>query len=312
MQLYRSIDIPKQARNCILAIGNFDGVHLGHQAVIQEAKKRELKENKKLGILTFEPHPKSFFGNNRNNFRLTPYRIKFELIKKLNVDLYFNIRFNNIFSKTSAEKFIMEMLIKKMQISHIITGVDFVFGSKQRGDVNLIKKLAKQTNLFEFHSVEDFKANDIKKLSSSVVRTKLLSGDLQKVSEILGRDWSLKARVIKGESRGQKIGFPTINLNIEKYSSICFGVYAVDVILNLNYKSKKLIFKGIANYGVKPTFPSLKPLLEVNIFDFNDNIYGELVEIRFKSFIRKEKKFDSIESLKKQISEDVNFVKEYF
>lgn len=312
MQLYRSIDIPKQARNCILAIGNFDGVHLGHQAVIQEAKKIALKENKKLGILTFEPHPKSFFGNNRNNFRLTPFRIKFELIKKLNVDLYFNIRFNNIFSKTSAEKFIMEMLIKKMQISHIITGFDFVFGSKQRGDVNLIKKLAKQTNLFEFHSVEDFKANDIKKLSSSVVRTKLLSGDLQKVSEILGRDWSLKARVIKGESRGQKIGFPTINLNIEKYSSICFGVYAVDVILNLNYKSKKLIFKGIANYGVKPTFPSLKPLLEVNIFDFNDNIYGELVEIRFKSFIRKEKKFDSIESLKKQISEDVNFVKEYF
>lgn len=312
MQLYRSIDIPKQARNCILAIGNFDGVHLGHQAVIQEAKKIALKENKKLGILTFEPHPKSFFGNNKNNFRLTPFRIKFELIKKLNVDLYFNIRFNNSFSKTSAEKFIMEMLVKKMQISHIITGFDFVFGSKQSGDVNLIKKLAKQTNLFEFHSVEDFKANDIKKLSSSVVRTKLLSGDLQKVSEILGRDWSLKARVIKGESRGQKIGFPTINLNIEKYSNICFGVYAVDVILNLNYKSKKLIFKGIANYGVKPTFHSLKPLLEVNIFDFNDNIYGELVEIRFKSFIRKEKKFDSIESLKKQISEDVNFVKEYF
>ena len=312
MQLYRTIDIPKQAKNCILAIGNFDGIHRGHQAVIQEAKSIALKENKKLGILTFEPHPQSFFENNRNNFRLTPFRIKFELIKKLNVDFYFNIRFNNNFSKTSAEKFIMEMLVKKMRISHIITGFDFVFGSKKSGNVNLIKKLAKQTNLFEFHSVEEFKAKDLKKLSSSVVRTKLLSGDLQKVSEILGRDWSLKARVIKGESRGQKIGFPTINLNIEKYSSICFGVYAVDVILNLNNKSKKLIFKGIANYGVKPTFSSLKPLLEVNIFEFNDNIYGELVEIRFKSFIRKEKKFDSIESLKKQISEDVNFVKEYF
>ena len=310
MQLFRTVNIPKEARNCVLAIGNFDGVHLGHQAVIRDAKVIALKKNKKLGILTFEPHPKSFFKDNKNNFRLTPFRTKFELIKQLDVDFYFNVRFNNVFSKTSAEKFVMEMLVKKMQISHIITGFDFVFGNKKSGNINLIKKLSKQTNLFECSNVKEFKTNDSKKFSSSVARTQLLSGNLQKVKEILGRNWSLKARVIRGESRGKKIGFPTANFNIERYSNICCGVYAVDIIFDKRFS--KINFKGIANYGIKPTFSSLRPLLEVNIFDFNDNIYGELVEIKFKSFVRKERKFDSLESLKKQISKDINFVKEYF
>ena len=169
--------------------------------------------------------------------------------------------------------------------------------------------MAKKSKLFNYISIEDSIQKKGKKYSSSEIRRYLLEGKVEEVKEILGRFWNISGRVIRGEKLARKIGFPTANIDITNYSKLCFGVYIVDIKL-LNKPTR--IFKGIANYGIKPTFKNNSPLLEVNIFDFNSEIYGENIEITFKSFIRNEKKFKNIEYLQKQIKRDVDISKEYF
>ena len=313
MLLLRNSFRNKQIFDSVVVIGNFDGVHLGHREVIMQAKKIAEEKKKKLGLITFEPHPKCFFTKKRNGFRLTPFRTKFELVRELKVNYYFNFKFDKYLSKITAEDFVYEYLIKKMKVSHIVTGKDFVFGTKQKGNIYLLKKISEQSNKISCSTVNDKILSNNIKFSSSIIRKNLEIGNLKTVFNLLGRSWCVKARVIKGESRGKTIGFPTANFDITEYSNLCYGVYAVSVKI---YKQKyiKYVFNGIANYGVKPTFFSLKPTLEVNIFDFNELIYGELVEITFKYFIRKEKKFDNIIDLQKQIKFDIvqarNFLKD--
>lgn len=301
----------KEIFDSVVVIGNFDGVHLGHRKVIIQAKKIAEKKKKKLGLVTFEPHPKCFFTRKKNGFRLTPFRTKFELIRELKVNYYFNFKFDKCFSKISAEDFVHEYLIKKMRVSHIVTGKDFVFGTQQKGNINLLKKISENSSKINYSTVDDKVLFNKIKISSSMIRKNLETGNLKAVLNLLGRSWSVKSRVIEGESRGKKIGFPTANFDIKEYSNLCHGVYAVRVRI---YKQKyvKNTFNGIANYGVKPTFFSLKPTLEVNIFNFNEPIYGELVEITFKYFIRKEKKFDNIIDLQKQINSDISQAKNFF
>ena len=241
------------------------------------------------------------------------YAIQAELIRELKVNYYFNFKFDKYFSKISAEDFVHEYLIKKMRVSHIVTGKDFVFGTQQKGNINLLKKISENSSKINYSTVDDKVLFNKIKISSSMIRKNLETGNLKTVLNLLGRSWSVKSRVIEGESRGKKIGFPTANFDIKEYSNLCYGVYAVRVRI-YNQKYVKNVFNGIANYGIKPTFFSLKPTLEVNIFDFNELIYGELVEITFKYFIRKEKKFDNIIDLQKQIKSDIvqarNFLKD--
>lgn len=307
MTLLRRNNLNKDLNNSVVAIGNFDGIHLGHQKVINLAKKIAKKEKKSLSIITFEPHPKCFFAKRKKNFRITPFRKKFELVKTLNVDFYINLKFDRDFSEVSAKNFIEDYLISKLKVSHVITGFDFIFGKKRVGNTELLNDYASKTNLFKFTCVEEEKLEGRQIISSSEVRKFLKDANLKKVKEILGRDWSIKARVIKGMQRGRKIGFPTANLNLESYCKLCYGVYKVKISIKKNNFNS--IYDGIANYGIKPTFNEVDPILEVNIFGFHEEIYGNLIEVSFISFIRGEKKFDNINELKVQIEKDINVCK---
>jgi len=309
MELISLNQIPKEALHSIVAIGNFDGVHLGHKRVINRAREISETQKKKLSIITFEPHPKCFFKKEFKNFRITPFRKKFEEIKKLRVDYYFNFKFSQKFSEISAEEFIEDILIKKMKVSYLITGFDFVFGHKQSGTIELLNKYSIKSNGFSFISVDEFKKQNVRKVSSSEIRTFLKKGNLSEAKQILGRDWSIISRVVRGKGIGKSLGFPTANLFINNYSELKYGVYAVEI----HFKSYlNNCFFGIANYGIKPTFSKSEPILEIHIFDFDKNIYSELIEVTFKFFIREERQFENIEQLKSQISNDILNCKRYF
>ena len=309
MELVGLNQIPKKALHSIVAIGNFDGVHLGHRRVINKAKEISKCQKKKLSIITFEPHPKCFFKKEFKHFRITPFRKKFEEIKNLGVDYYFNFKFTQNFSNIPAEQFIEDILVKKMKVCCLITGFDFVFGHKQSGTVELLNKYSLKSKKFSFISVNEFKKQNVKNISSSEIRAFLKKGDLFKAKQILGRDWSIIARVAKGKGIGKELGFPTANLLIKNYCELKYGVYAVKIHFKNNLDN---YFFGIANYGIKPTFSKSEPILEIHFFDFNKNIYSELIEVTFKFFIREERKFENVEQLKSQISSDILTCKKYF
>ncbi len=228
MKIFRSFNIPEIFFDSVIAIGNFDGVHLGHQEVINEATKISRKKNKKVGVLTFEPHPKCFFKKKFNFFRLTPFRSKFELLSEMNIDFMINIKFNSNFVKISAEQFIKKYLIQTLKINHVVTGFDFVFGNKQKGDVKLMRRFSKKTNEFDFTEIPELKKSS-SEISSSQIRSFLRNGKLEKASKILSRNWSVVSRVIKGERKARGLGFKTANLKINAFCSLSKGVYMVEV-----------------------------------------------------------------------------------
>ncbi|MBD74858.1 MAG: riboflavin biosynthesis protein RibF [Rickettsiales bacterium] len=308
MKLIRNLNIPEEAKKSVVAIGNFDGLHKGHVSVIELAKSIATKNGRRTGILTFEPHPKSFFLKKSNYFRLTPFRKKYELMKELSIDYYFNIKFNKVFSKISAEEFVLKILVGVFSVAHIVTGQDFVFGTDQKGNKELLRKISTETNSFDYTTVKEIENNKNEKISSSIVRKKIRNGNVSDLREYLNRDWTIKSRVVKGAQKGILLGFPTANFRTNNFCDMKYGVYAVKI--NIFSSQFKETLNGIANYGIRPTFSGGNPILEVNIFDFNQLIYGELVEITFKSFIRNEKKFKNETQLKNQISADVQIAKE--
>ena len=306
MKVFRSFSIPKKFNDSVIAIGNFDGLHLGHQEVINEAQKISLKFKKKVGVMTFEPHPKSFFQKKYEFFRLTPFRMKYELLKKKKLDFMLNIKFDKNFMSISPLDFIEKILLEDLKASHIVTGFDFVFGNKQTGNVDVLRNFCKSSKKLEFTEIKEKKI-DGSEVSSSLIRELLRKGEIEKANQILSRKWTVVERVLSGEKKARKIGFKTANMRLNSYCDICFGVYKVLIELPEEISKKK--FFGIANYGVKPTFMKKNPLLEVHIFDFNKEIYGKKIKVSFLKFVRKEKKFESVEKLKDQIIKDIKLVK---
>ncbi len=306
MQIFRSFKVSKDYMNSTIAIGNFDGVHKGHQAVINEAKKIAKKNKTKIGVLTFEPHPKCYFRKKYEFFRLTPLRDKMEILKLANIDFVVNIKFNEKFLKKTASEFIKNHLVRDLSVKAVVTGFDFVFGNKKEGNVKYLNEYVNKTNNFQFFVVSEVKNKSNLEVSSSNIRKFLRSGDIDYANQLLTREWTVSGIVIKGEKKARELGFRTANIKMNDYCDLRKGVYLVS--LNLADNLKKKLF-GIANYGVKPTFNTTQPLLEVHIFKFKDNIYGKRIKIIFHKFIRVEKKFESIKKLKDQISKDINLVK---
>ncbi|MAI29991.1 MAG: riboflavin biosynthesis protein RibF [Rickettsiales bacterium] len=306
MKVFRSFSIPKKFNDSVIAIGNFDGLHLGHLEVINEAKKISLDLKKKVGVMTFEPHPKSFFRKKYEFFRLTPFRMKYELLKKKELDFMLNIKFDRSFMKISSLNFIEKILLKDLKASHIVTGFDFVFGNKQTGNVDVLRNFCESSKKLKFTEIEEKKI-DGSEVSSSLIRDLLRVGKIEKANKILSRKWTVVGRILKGEKKAREIGFKTANMSVNSYCDICYGVYAVLIQLPEEISEKK--FYGIANYGVKPTFKKKNPILEVHIFDFSKEIYGKKIKVSFLKFIRKEKKFESVEKLKDQIIKDIKLVK---
>ena len=299
LKVYKNFDIKLSHKGSIILIGNFDGLHLGHQKLFKLAKKFKKKYSLKIGVLTFEPMPKMFFNNNLNNFRISNENQKIDLLKNFDVDFIIIKKFDKKFSKIKSENFIKKILNLKLEAKFIFVSNNFRFGNKREGNVN---QLIRNESTYNYKIIKPKPLLKNKKvISSSLIRKFLQSGKLSKVNKFLGREWSISGKVMKGRQLGKKIGFPTANIDIKDYVLAKPGVYAVKV---KKQNSTRLI-KGIANLGYRPTFNQKKLLLEVHLFNFSENIYNKYLTINFFKFIRKEKKFRNINELKKQIKIDL-------
>ena len=301
MKIYNNPNLNKKHCNGVIAIGNFDGLHLGHQKVINEAKKKAKKKKIPFGVMTFEPVPVMFFNKKIKNHRINSFEQKKKQLKKFKLDFLIIIKFNKKFSSQSAEQFINKIIFKKTKCKYLYVSKNFKFGFKRRGNINTLKKFEKKYN-FKNIITKPYK-KDNKTISSSFLRNKIRSGKIKEVNKLLNRNWSINGKVIKGQRRGRKIGFPTCNLKLSDYVVPKLGVYAVKV------KSKNFLKNGIANIGYRPTFNGKNLLLETNIFGFNKNLYNKVISIDFKKFIRPEKKFRNLKHLKKQIKFDIKQAK---
>ena len=301
MKIYNNLNLNLKHKKSVVAIGNFDGVHLGHQKVLKEAKIMAKKLRLPFGVMTFEPMPVMFFNKKIKNHRVNSLNQKKYYLKKLKLDFLIIVKFNKIFSSLTAEEFIENIIYKKINCKYIYISRNFKFGFKRRGNLKTLKFFE---NKFGYKSIiTKPHKKDKKIISSTMIRKKIISGKINEANKLLGRKWSIEGKVISGEKRGRKIGFPTCNLKLNNYVIPQPGVYAVKV--NGNNFSKK----GIANIGFRPTFNGQSLLLETNIFGINKNLYNKVLNVHFKKFIRKEKKFQNIEELKKQIKFDIKQAK---
>ena len=300
-KIYKNFNLSKKDKGAIILIGNFDGLHRGHQKLFNKAKSFKKKYKLKIGVITFDPIPKMFFKR-LHNYRLSSFNQKIQLLKKYYVDFIVNQKFDIKFSKITCLDFIKKILFNKIKPKYIFVSDNFRFGFKRAGDIKLLKSLERD---YEYKIINPSPLKSKKFIiSSTLIRKNLEIGNLQKVKKLLGRNWCIEGRVEKGRQLGKKIGFPTCNIDIKNYKIPKIGVYAVKV----SFKNKKKL-KGIANIGYRPTFNQKKLILEVNIFNFSGNLYNKNLSIEFIRFIRGEKKFKGVLNLKKQIKIDCNKAK---
>ena len=303
MKIFNGFNIPQNYHNSIILIGNFDGVHLGHQKLFKKARTYKNKFKCKIGVITFNPMPKMFFNKKLKHFKLMSLSQKIDQFKKQKVDFLINQKFSKKFSKIKAELFIKKYLKKKIQTKVLFVSNNFRFGNKREGDTNLLKFFEKKCN-YKLIIPKPLKKNN-RIISSTEIRKLLSNGNLDKANLYLSRKWEIEGKVEKGRKIGGKIGFATCNIDIGNYIIAKPGVYSVKVKLDANQKK----INGIANLGFRPTFNQNKILLEVNLFNFNRNIYNKKIAVKFIKFIRREKKFKSIKQLTNQIKKDIRIAK---
>ena len=303
MKIFSGFNIPQNYYNSIILIGNFDGVHLGHQKLFKRARQYKKKFNYKIGVITFDPMPKMFFNKSLNNFKLMSLSQKIKQFEKQKVDFLINQKFSRKFSEIKAETFIKKYLNKKVKAKFLFVSNNFRFGNKREGDIKMLKYFEREC-IYKLIIPKPLKKNN-KIISSTVIRKLLCDGNLNKANMYLTRNWEIEGKVQKGRQVGGKIGFATCNIDIGNYIVAKPGVYSVRVRLD---KTKKKV-KGIANLGFRPTFNQNKILLEVNLFNFNRNIYNKKLAVEFIKFIRREKKFKGIKQLTNQIKKDIRVAK---
>ena len=303
MKLYKNFNVSKNHKSSIILIGNFDGLHIGHQKLFKLAKNYKKKFKQKIGVVTFEPVPKMFFNKKIKNFRISNIKQKNKILKNLGVDFIIVKRFDKKFSKIKSNYFIREILYKKLNAKYIFVSNNFRFGNKREGNVKQLIKNEKTYNYKIINPKPLISKNKI--ISSTLIRGLLKKGDLKKTNILLNRNWSIEGIVQKGRQQGKKIGFPTCNIDIQDYVVAMPGVYAVRVY----QKNKQNYLKAIANLGYRPTFNQKKILLEVHIFNFTRNLYDKYLSVEFIKFIRKEKKFSNANQLRKQIQSDLKTAK---
>ena len=303
LKLYKNFSVSKNHKNSILLIGNFDGLHIGHQKLFNFAQKYKKKHKIKIGVLTFDPMPKMFFDKKLKNFKISSLNQKINSFDKFKIDFVVIKKFDKKFSKMNYIKFIYSILVKKLRPKYIFVSNNFRFGNKREGNVNKLKFFEKKYN-FKIINPKPLKKKT-KIISSTLIRKLISNGKINIVNRYLDRNWSIDGKVSVGRKMGRKIGFPTCNIKLNDYVIAKPGVYAANILIN---KNKKLL-RGIANLGYRPTFNQKEILLEVHIFNFSRNLYNKHLTIEFIDFIRKEKKFKNINQLKKQINLDIRKAK---
>lgn len=303
MRIFRHYDdIPEAFRGGVVAIGNFDGVHRGHQALLAETRRLARERNAIFGVLAFEPHPQEYFRPSVECFRLTPFRTKARLIAAQGADAMFALPFEKAMAETSAQDFILEVLIAGLGAGSVVVGADFQFGKGRAGDTSVLAYMGEMEGLGVtiFPPVEDERHG---KISSTRIRTALKEGRPREAADLLGHDWTIESRVEHGDGRGRKIGFPTANMRIDGYLAPAFGVYAVRATIMEDDRPAGR-FDGVANLGIRPMFESPVPLLETWLFDFSGGLYGRHMAVELVDYLRPEATFGSLEALKQQIERD--------
>jgi riboflavin kinase/FMN adenylyltransferase len=289
-----------QKNGCVATIGNFDGVHLGHQAVFTELSKQAEKFNVPSVVITFEPQPQEFFAKNKSPARLTKLREKIAVLSKLPIDYLLYLTFNQLIANLKAKDFIQKILLENLNIRHLIVGDDFHFGENREGNFTTLQMAGKK---FNFTVADTLTLNlNNERISSTRIRQALNKGNLNLATKLLGRSYSMCGRIAHGNKIGRTIGFPTANVYLNRLKSPLNGVFAVYM-----HRLKKNPIAGIANLGTRPTLDKDKKslLLEVHLFDFDENIYGHYVEVQFIKKLRSEQKFASFDDLKTQIKQDI-------
>jgi len=291
-------DFPTKLNGGVVAIGNFDGVHRGHQAVLCEAVRVAKAQSIPATVLTFEPHPKTFFKPDVPTYRLTPAAEKALLLESLGFDCVVEHKFNADFSSTLAADFVEQTLLQKLGASHVVTGYDFHFGKGREGSPEFLASSGKK-NGFETSIVEAFSDEGGEVISSTRIRDCLASGELAEANGLLGYAFRASGEVMKGQQLGRTLGYPTANLALPAEATLKHGIYAVRVKLE-----DGTLHDGVASYGRRPTFDNGEALLESFIFDFSRDIYGENITVCLYAYLRGEEKFDSAEALVEQMDKD--------
>lgn len=301
MEVIKDLSKWKIDSSTVITIGNFDGVHLGHQTIIKKVLTLAKEFNLKSGVVTFSPHPIKFF--NKNIKLIMTERKKIEIFEKMGVDYYFNLAFNESIANMDPEIFIREFLVKSLKANFIVVGYDYRFGRKRKGDYELLKMLETKYGYTAF-KIPPVKIDDII-VSSTNIRSLLSKGDVELANKMLGRPFTLEGVVVKGDGYGRLLGYPTANLSVKNELIPANGIYATKTIIN----NKKYL--SVTNIGIRPTLVNKNEVrVETHIFDFDEDIYDSFIEVEFHSYIREEKKFEDVNSLIKQIQKDCEKAKE--
>jgi len=306
MQLIRGLhNLSAQQRNCALTIGNFDGVHLGHLEILKNLKNAADERKLTSCIMSFEPLPQEYFNRDTAPARLHRLREKWCVLQSTQVDYFLCAKFNHLMAELSADEFIKNILVDMLDVKYLLIGDDFRFGKKRCGDFNTLLQAGKKYG-FEVHNTPSHCYQN-ERISSTRIRQALMDNQLEHAEQMLGRSYQICGRVAHGDKRGRTIGFPTANLKLHRHATAVHGVYAVHVSGENNLSAN-----GVANIGKRPTVDGHTLQLEVHLFDFDKEIYGQQVCVEFKKKIRDEKRFDSFEELKLQIIQDSEQAKDFF
>jgi riboflavin kinase/FMN adenylyltransferase len=305
MRIFRHYDdVTAPFKGAVVAIGNFDGVHRGHQALIDRVRFHAHALGKPVGVLAFEPHPQEFFRPSPESFRLTPFRTKSRLLMEQDVDVMFALPFDAQMAVKSAQEFVIDVLVKGLGVSCVLVGAEFQFGKGRAGDAPVLSYMGEMEG-FGVEVFEPVLEDATQKISSTHIREALKAGKPDVAAKLLGHYWSVESRVEHGDARGRTIGVPTANMRLPDTLHPAFGVYAVRATI---YEDDRPVSRhgGVANFGIRPMWQTKEPLLETWLFDFDGDLYGKHLAVEFIHYIRGEAKLDGLDALKAQIAKDAD------
>ncbi len=306
MELIRGLhNLRKHHQGCVATIGNFDGVHLGHQAVIGQLAEKANDLCLPTTLITFEPQPQEYFAPQASPPRLMRFREKMQALHRYTVDRVLCLAFNDMLAQMPHTQFIEDILIKGLGLRYLVVGDDFRFGRNREGTFSMLQE-AGQKHGFQVVNMHTFSVAG-ERVSSTRIRQALAKGDMLMAEELLGRDYRMSGRVAHGEKLGRQLGYPTANIHLHRKVSPLQGIFAVEV-----YGLDKEPLTGVASLGTRPTVNGTRTLLEVYLFDFDEDIYGRHIQVSFRHKLRDEERFDSLQALTAQIEKDVEQAKEFF
>lgn len=311
MELIRGLqNIRPEHHGCVATIGNFDGVHLGHQAVLGQLAEKAAELNLPTTLITFEPQPMEYFAPDKVPARLTRFREKIVALQRYSVNRVCCLSFNAKLANLSAADFIEQILVQKLGVKYLVVGDDFCFGKNRSGTFSTLLEAGKKYG-FQVVSMHTFNIDD-QRVSSTRIRRALEAGNMNVAEQLLGRRYRMSGRVAHGEKLGRELGFPTANIHLHRHASPVQGIFVVEVfgLDDLNPGAQPL--QGVASVGTRPTVNETKALLEVFLFDFDQDIYGRHLQVSFLKKLRDEEKYDSLEALTEQIQLDVEQAQAYF